>query len=81
METIAATLDEIAGDDAAIWWFVTMERSFQAELPARAAGDPVVLDDETARATAEMTGREDVGWFAFQSIWERIIAEQPDLTE
>jgi ribulose-5-phosphate 4-epimerase/fuculose-1-phosphate aldolase len=67
--------------DAAIWWFVTMERSFQAELLARAAGDPVVLDDKTARATAEMTGREDVGWFAFQSIWERIIAEQPDLTE
>jgi ribulose-5-phosphate 4-epimerase/fuculose-1-phosphate aldolase len=65
--------------DAAIWWFVTMERSFQSELAARAAGDPVALDDETARTTAGVVGREDVGWFAFQSIWERIIDEQPDL--
>lgn len=67
--------------DAAIWWFLTMERSFQAELAARAAGEPVELDEETARATAELVGREDVGWFAFQPIWERIIDEQPDLLE
>lgn len=67
--------------DAAIWWFVTMERSFQAELIARAAGEPVVLDDETARQTAAVVGREDVGWFAFQPIWERIITEQPDLVD
>jgi ribulose-5-phosphate 4-epimerase/fuculose-1-phosphate aldolase len=67
--------------DSAIWWFITMERSFQSELIARAAGEPVALDDETARATAEVVGREDVGWFAFQPIWERISAEQPDLAE
>ncbi|TDC46543.1 class II aldolase/adducin family protein [Actinomadura sp. KC345] len=65
--------------DSAIWWFVTMERSFQSELLARAAGDPVPLDDETARLTAGQVGGEDVGWFAFQPIWERILSEQPDL--
>lgn len=67
--------------DAAIWWFVTMERSFQAELMARAAGEPVALDEETARLTAEQVGTEDVGWFAFQPIWERIVSEQPELAE
>ncbi|XVQ09808.1 class II aldolase/adducin family protein [Spirillospora sp. CA-255316] len=65
--------------DSAVWWFVTMERSFQAELMARAAGDPVPLDEETARLTAEQVGGEDVGWFAFQPIWERIVSEQPEL--
>ncbi len=67
--------------DSAMWWFVTMERSMQAELIARAAGSPVAIDHETALATAEVVGREDVGWFAFQSIWERIVEEQPDLRD
>lgn len=65
--------------ESAVWWFVTMERSFQAELLARAAGDPVELDVATAKTTADVVGREDVGWFCFQPIWERIVREQPDL--
>jgi ribulose-5-phosphate 4-epimerase/fuculose-1-phosphate aldolase len=71
--TVGATVD------AAIWWFLTMERSCQAELLARAAGSPVSLDHETATATADVVGREDVGWFAFQTIYQRIVSEQPDL--
>jgi len=67
--------------DSAIWWFLTMERSMQAELIARAAGSPVALDHDTALATAAVVGREDVGWFAFQSIWERIVEEQPGLCD
>jgi ribulose-5-phosphate 4-epimerase/fuculose-1-phosphate aldolase len=65
--------------DAAVYWFTSMERSFQAELMARAAGDPVELDEETALLTAAQSGGEDVGWFAFQPIWERIAFENPDL--
>jgi len=67
--------------DAALWWFLTMERSFQAEMLARSAGDPVSLDHETATATAKVVGREDVGWFAFQTIYQRIVSEQPELLD
>lgn len=65
--------------ESAVFWFVTMERSFQAELLARAAGEPVELDHVTAQRTAAVVGGENVGWFAFQPILERIVAEQPDL--
>ena len=37
--------------DEAAWWFITMERSCQAQLLAEAAGTPVLIDDEGARYT------------------------------
>src|SRR4051794_6787341 len=38
--------------DEAAWWFITMERSAQAQLLAQAAGEVFPLDDEVARHTA-----------------------------
>jgi ribulose-5-phosphate 4-epimerase/fuculose-1-phosphate aldolase len=67
--------------DSALFWFLTMERSCQAELLARAAGEPREIPAATARLTHEQVGREDVGWFAFQPIWQRLVAEQPDLLD
>jgi len=64
--------------ESAVWWFITMERSMQAELVARSAGTPRMLDHETALATAATVGAEGVGWFQYQSIIPRIIREQPD---
>jgi ribulose-5-phosphate 4-epimerase/fuculose-1-phosphate aldolase len=64
---------------AALWWFVTMERSMQAELLA--AGDVNPLPDDVAKATADTVGREDVGTFAFEPIFQRLIHEQPDLLD
>lgn len=67
--------------DSALFWFLTMERSCQAELLARAVGEPREIPPATARLTHEQVGNEDVGWFAFQPIWRRLVAEQPDLLE
>jgi ribulose-5-phosphate 4-epimerase/fuculose-1-phosphate aldolase len=67
--------------DSALFWFLTMERSCQAELLARAAGEPREIPPATAALTHEQVGREDVGWFAFQPIWRRLVAEQPDLLD
>lgn len=64
---------------SAVWWFVTMERSFQAQMLAKGYGTPRVLPDEVARETWRSVGAEDVGAFAFGSLAERILAEQPDL--
>jgi len=64
--------------ESAVWWFVTMERSMQAELLARAAGPVKLLDPEVALATRATVGSEEVGWFQYQSIIPRIVREQPD---
>ena len=65
--------------DAAIWWFITMERSCQAELAARAAGIPHLIKPEAAEQAFQLTGQPLSGWFQFQPLYARIVKEQPDL--
>jgi ribulose-5-phosphate 4-epimerase/fuculose-1-phosphate aldolase len=67
--------------DEAVWWFITMERSCQAQLLASAAGDPVLIDPEMARTTASQVGSHLAGWFSFQPLFDRIVREQPDLLD
>ena len=67
--------------DAAAWWFITFERSCQAELVARAAGEPKLIRKESAEQTALLTGNPVAGWFQFQPLYARIVKEQPDLLE
>ena len=67
--------------DEAVWWFITMERSCQAQLLAEAAGKPVPIDPTNARLTHGQVGTHLVGWFQFQPLWQRITREQPDLFE
>jgi ribulose-5-phosphate 4-epimerase/fuculose-1-phosphate aldolase len=67
--------------DEAAWWFLTMERSCQAQLLAEAAGTPVLIDEAAAELTASQVGSRIAGWFSFQPIWDRITREQPDLFE
>ena len=65
--------------DEAAWWFVTMERSCQAQLLAMAAGDPISIDHEMALTTSGQVGYPLAGWFSFQPLYQRIVNEQPDL--
>ncbi len=51
----ASTVDEAA------WWFITMERTCQAQLLAEAAGTPVLIDPEQAELTAAQVGAPAVG--------------------
>jgi ribulose-5-phosphate 4-epimerase/fuculose-1-phosphate aldolase len=67
--------------DEAAWWFITMERSCQAQLLAEAAGQPVLIDREMARLTASQVGSHLAGWFSFQPLYDRITREQPDLSD
>ncbi|MBV9950410.1 MAG: class II aldolase/adducin family protein [Acidimicrobiia bacterium] len=62
-----------------IYWFTSMERTCQAELLVRAAGEPVVIDDDVARATYEQTGSHLAGWFSGQPLFNWIITTEPDL--
>ena len=67
--------------DEAAWWFVTMERTCQAQLLAEAAGTVVPIDDEIAATTASQVGGAKAGWMQFQPLHDWIVDEQPDLLE
>jgi ribulose-5-phosphate 4-epimerase/fuculose-1-phosphate aldolase len=67
--------------DAAAWWFITMERTCQAQLLADAAGTTVPITPENAALTHGQVGTDLAGWFNFQPLYEWIVAEQPDLLD
>ena len=73
--TVGETVDE------AVFWFVSMERSCQAQLMAMAAGEPISIRDEYAAYTAAQTGSPFAGWFSFQPLWQEICRTDPDLFE
>jgi ribulose-5-phosphate 4-epimerase/fuculose-1-phosphate aldolase len=70
--------------DSAAWWFLTLERTAQAQLMAYSAAaglgtPPRRIGHEEATVTRGQVGYEFAGWFQFQPIWERISRDQPDL--
>jgi ribulose-5-phosphate 4-epimerase/fuculose-1-phosphate aldolase len=67
--------------DEAAWWFVRLERCCEVSLMAQAAGTPVVIDEATARSVHAEQGMPIGGWFTFQPLYERIVADEPDLLE
>ena len=67
--------------DAAAWWYITMERSCQAQLLAEAAGTPKLIGDDVALHTRETVGSALAGWFSFQPLYDVITAEQPELLD
>ncbi len=67
--------------DEAAFWFITMERSCQAQLLAMAAGTPIEIRHEYAQYTREQTGFPLAGWFSFQPLWQEICRTDPDLFE
>lgn len=73
--TVGHTVEEAA------WWFITMDRSCQAQLLAEAAGVPEKIEHADAVVTREQVGSHLAGWFQFQPLLARVIREEPDLLE
>ncbi|UUO16780.1 MULTISPECIES: class II aldolase/adducin family protein [Aphanizomenonaceae] len=73
--TVGKTIDEAA------WWFITMERSCQAQLLAEAAGIPSPIKPEYAKIAYSQVGSPEMGWFSFQSLYEMIVRREPDFLE
>jgi ribulose-5-phosphate 4-epimerase/fuculose-1-phosphate aldolase len=73
--TVGATVD------AAAWWFITMERSAQAQLAAKAAGETIQISPDVAKLAYEQVGTEFAGWFQFQPLFDQISRTDPDLFE
>jgi ribulose-5-phosphate 4-epimerase/fuculose-1-phosphate aldolase len=73
--TVGASVDEAA------WTYITMERTCQVQLLAEAAGTPKLIDPEMARRTRDQVGSRFACWFSFQPLYDKIVADQPDLLE
>ena len=73
--TVGHTVDEAA------WLFITMERTAEVQLLAEAAGTPVLIEAEMARKTSQQVGSHLAGWFSFQPLYDKIVAEQPELLQ
>ena len=71
--TVGQTVDEAA------FWFLSMDRSCQAQLLAMAAGTPKLIDHESAQYTQQQTGFPIAGWLSFQPLWQEICRSDPDL--
>ncbi|WP_370943804.1 class II aldolase/adducin family protein [Amycolatopsis sp. cg5] len=63
----------------AVWWFITMERSCQAQLLAMAAGTPKLIDRDVALQSRAQLGSPLAGWFQARPLWEQITLSDPDL--
>jgi len=74
------TVGQTSVDEAA-WWFITMERTCQAQLLAEAAGTPVPIDAAEAEKTAPKVGHPMVGWRQFQPLYDWIVEVQPGLLD
>ncbi len=67
--------------DEAAFWFITMEKTCQAQLAAEAAGTPHVINPEYAQLTHDQIGLPLAGWFSFQPLWEMILKEELDFLD
>jgi ribulose-5-phosphate 4-epimerase/fuculose-1-phosphate aldolase len=65
----------------AAWWFVTMERSCQAQLLAMAAGKPRLIDRDTALLVRGQIGFPLAGQFQFKPLWDHVLLTDPDLLD
>ena len=74
------TVGQTSVDEAACW-FITMERTCQAQLLAEAAGHAGLIDPDQAAKTARQVGPPMAGWMSFQPLYDWIVHDQPDLLD
>lgn len=68
-------------DDAA-FWFIALERCCQVQLLIEASGvKPRELPQKSAEYSRKHVGNDFIGWLHFQTLYEQIAAQQPDMFE
>jgi len=68
--------------DAAVWWYIAMERCCQVQLLAEAAAkdraEMRMISEEAASQASGLLGNGFAGWFQFQPLYAKILKEEPD---
>ncbi|QDX22792.1 class II aldolase/adducin family protein [Pandoraea pnomenusa] len=67
--------------EAAAWWYIALENAAHTQLLAEAAGSPIPIDDATARYTHSQVGGPEGALHAFESLYEGLVAAEPDLLD
>jgi ribulose-5-phosphate 4-epimerase/fuculose-1-phosphate aldolase len=73
--TVGRTVDEAA------WWFITMERTCQAQILAESVGTPRLIGAEAAAVAHSQVGHFRSGWMQAQPLFDWILDEEPDLLD
>ncbi|HSG88029.1 MAG TPA: class II aldolase/adducin family protein [Pseudomonadales bacterium] len=64
--------------DAAVWWFIALERCCQSQLVAESAGTPIEIPEDLCVSGFEAQGTDRAGWFQFQPLWDELVAREPE---
>ena len=68
-------------DDAA-FWFIALERCCRVQLLVEASGvKPQIVPDASAAYSREHVGSDYIGWLHFQTLYNQIAEQQPDMFE
>lgn len=66
--------------ESAAFWFIALERCCQQQLDIASSGvTPIRIPDDRARYSREHVGSEYIGWLHFQTIWNQLVEDQPDM--
>jgi ribulose-5-phosphate 4-epimerase/fuculose-1-phosphate aldolase len=67
--------------DAAVWWFIALERLCQSQLLAEAAGEPIEIPAAYCEDGYKAQGSDIAGWFQFQPFWDELVAREPEFLD
>jgi ribulose-5-phosphate 4-epimerase/fuculose-1-phosphate aldolase len=67
--------------EAAAWWYISLENACQTQLLAEAAGTPHPIPHDIATLTHEQVGRPGGALRAFESLYEGLVEDEPQLLD
>jgi ribulose-5-phosphate 4-epimerase/fuculose-1-phosphate aldolase len=73
--TVGGSVEEAA------WWFIMMDRCCQIQLLAEAAGAPLVMSHSDALLARRQFGNRNLARYSFETLFDAVVADQPDLLE
>ena len=66
--------------DSAAFWFIALERCCRQQLAVEATGiEPTLVRPDRARYSREHVGSEYIGWLHFQTLWDQLSHDCPDM--
>ncbi|PXW28467.1 class II aldolase/adducin family protein [Paraburkholderia caballeronis] len=67
--------------EAAAWWYIALDNACHAQLLAEAAGKPQPIPHDVAALTHAQVGRPGGALYSFESLYEGLVAEEPELLD
>lgn len=67
--------------EAAAWWYIALENACHTQLLAEAAGTPRPIPEAVARHTHGQIGGPGGAHFAFRSLFEVLVRQEPEVLE